>query len=69
MHVRVVEDVGVEVKVMEALWGEDHANVISTVKERQGLQEELLAGNLKQKDADQHCNGQVGSNPAAQSVT
>lgn len=46
VHVGVVEDVGVQVEVVEALRRQDHANVVATIKQRQGLQKEVLAGHL-----------------------
>ena len=47
MDVGVVEDVRVQIEIVEALRREHHAHVITAVKERQGLQEELFAGNLQ----------------------
>ena len=46
----MIEDVRVQVEVVEALRGEHHANIITPVEERQGLQEELLTGNLHHTD-------------------
>ena len=46
MHVGVVEDVGVQVEVVEALGGQHHAHIVTAIEEGKCLQEELLAGNL-----------------------
>ena len=48
MDIGVVEDVRVQVEVVEALRGEDHAHIVTAIKQRQSLQEELLASNLQQ---------------------
>jgi hypothetical protein len=62
----VVEDVGVQVEVVEALRGEHHAHVVAAVEQRQRLDEEVLAGHLRMRAApmlarqnlDLHCTAQ-----------
>lgn len=38
VHVAVIEDVGVEVEIVEALRAENHSDVVAAVKKRQRLQ-------------------------------
>ena len=47
LDVAVVEDIGMWVQVVEALWREDHAHIITGVKQWQGLQEEVRVGCLQ----------------------
>lgn len=48
MDIGVVEDVRVQIEVVEALRREHHAHIVTAIKQRQSLQEELLASNLQQ---------------------
>jgi len=46
VHVRVVEDVGVRVEVVEALRAQHHADVVAAIEEWDHLEEELLGRDL-----------------------
>ena len=47
VDVGVVEDIGVQVEIVEALWRQYHPHIIAPIKERHRLQEEVLAADLR----------------------
>lgn len=48
VDVGVVEEVSIGVEIVESLWGQHHANILATVKQPDGLDEEVPAGHLQQ---------------------
>ena len=47
INVAMVEDVGPDIQVVEALGRKDHAHIITRIKEGDGLQVEIDVGDLR----------------------
>ena len=46
LHIGVIEDIGIDVHVVEALRREHHAHIIASVEQWQRLKEEVRIGDL-----------------------
>ena len=54
VDVAMVEDVGANIDIVEALWGQNHPHIISSIEQGDHLDKEVDIGHLiSVKDADQ----------------